>query len=351
MAGSSSNTDTTYNLGAIAHMITTKLNSSNHHVWRSQMLPIFSLNSLLSHIDGSSPPPAAETISDGKPAANPLYAQWLTADQKAVVILHASLSEEALSEVIGLSTARQKWLALESAFCNTSIERIHNLRDQLRLSVKGNTSVSEFGRKFKSLCDQLSAIGHPVDETDKLHWFLCGLGASFETFSTAVRASKPPPPFRDLIIQAENHELFLKSLHGHTQPVVAFNAHTTRPNNNRNRGGGRYPRGSGSGGRGRGRRPPHCQLCRIDGHYANSCPSLHTFASKSPLSDSDLAKAFHAQCHVTSMGPDWTADSGASDHMSNSTNNVTHATPVSGDAKVTFGNGPNHQTGSGPGQM
>ena len=36
--------------------------------------------------------------------------------------------------------------------------------------------------KFKALCDQLSAIGQPVDESDKLHWFLCGLGASFVTF-------------------------------------------------------------------------------------------------------------------------------------------------------------------------
>ncbi|GJR51700.1 ribonuclease H-like domain-containing protein [Tanacetum coccineum] len=45
--------------------------------------------------------------------------------------------------------------------------------------------------------DKLAAIGQPVDEMDKLHWFVCGLGASFETFSTAIRTTKPFTTFRE----------------------------------------------------------------------------------------------------------------------------------------------------------
>ncbi|GJW58829.1 hypothetical protein Tco_0105560 [Tanacetum coccineum] len=61
------------------------------------------------------------------------------------------------------------------------------------------------------------------DETEiKLHWFVCGLGASFETFSTAIRTTKPFTTFRDLLSQAESHEMFLKSLHGSATPPVAF---------------------------------------------------------------------------------------------------------------------------------
>lgn len=51
-------------------------------------------------------------------------------------------------------------------------------------SKKDTSSMSEFGRKFQTICDQLSSIGHPVEENDKLHWFLYGFGSAFESFST-----------------------------------------------------------------------------------------------------------------------------------------------------------------------
>ena len=40
----------------------------------------------------------------------------------------------------------------------------------------------------------------------------------------------------------------------------------------RGRGGGSGGRGAFRGGRGRGRRPPHCQLCRLNGHFASAFP-------------------------------------------------------------------------------
>ncbi|GJV12899.1 hypothetical protein Tco_1354440 [Tanacetum coccineum] len=51
--------------------------------------------------------------------------------------------------------------------------------------------------------------------------------------------------------------------------------------------------------------PPHCQLCRTNGHYASSCPSLHTYASNAATSDANLAQAFTSQCHVTQGHPDY----------------------------------------------
>lgn len=137
---------------------------------------------------------------------------------------------------------------------------------------------------------------------DKLHGFLCGLGAPFETFSTAIRTSKPSPAFRDLLSQAESHEMFLKSLHSSVTPPVAFLSQQNRSGSNRGRQQG-FSRGNHggnqNGGRGcGGRRPPHCQLCRTNGHYASSCPSLSTYASNAPSSDALLAQAFTSQCHV-----------------------------------------------------
>ena len=83
---------------------------------------------------------------------------------------------------MGLSTTHAIWSALKKAYSDSSVERIHSMRDSLRTITKGNSSSSEYSNKFKLFCDKVSAIGHAVNEIDKLHWFLCGLGASFETF-------------------------------------------------------------------------------------------------------------------------------------------------------------------------
>ncbi|GJV84934.1 putative RNA-directed DNA polymerase [Tanacetum coccineum] len=39
----------------------------------------------------------------------------------------------------------------------------------LRNLSKGTSTVSDYGRQFKGICDKLAAIGQPVDEMDKLH--------------------------------------------------------------------------------------------------------------------------------------------------------------------------------------
>ena len=111
--------------------------------------------------------------------------------------------------IVDLCTAREIWVALEVTFGNSSIERVHNLDDQLRQSLKGSKFMAEYSRHFKELCDQLSAIGHSVNSDDQLHRFLCGLGPPSETFSTAVRSSRPAPAFADLLAWAESHQLFL----------------------------------------------------------------------------------------------------------------------------------------------
>lgn len=91
---------------------------------------------------------------------------------------------------------------------------MHTLCDSLSQLKKGSSTVVEFGWKFKSIYDQLSSIGHSLDETDEIHWFLHVLGSSFENFTTTQRLIQPRLLFHDLISQAECHEIFLNSLAG-----------------------------------------------------------------------------------------------------------------------------------------
>ncbi|GJU66919.1 putative RNA-directed DNA polymerase [Tanacetum coccineum] len=326
-------------LNTIIHMLTIKLGPSNYLLWKNQIIPILSYQNLLNHVDGTGITPPSTRREGDTTVDNPDYSAWVLADQKTVIILHASLSEEAVTLIVGLSTARQIWTALEAAYGNSSIERVYTIRDQLRLIQKGTKYVAEYGRLFKTLCDQLAAIGHPVDKSDQLHWFLCGLGPSFETFSTSIRSARPAPSFANLLARTESHEMFYQALHRSSSPTVAFTAtHQPPPSAGRGRGGRSARAPNETGGRCRGRRPPHCQLCQTNGHYANNYPQLPSFASQTPVIDDDLAKAFVAQCYVGSAALDWYVDSGATDHMTATTDNVTNVTPALGTNFVTFGN-------------
>ncbi|XP_022024724.1 uncharacterized protein LOC110925061 [Helianthus annuus] len=271
------------------------------------MEPLLSLQGLISHVDGSVDSPIHTVTTNNKTSPNPEYVSWLAADQRTIVLINATLSEEAMT----------------------------NLRDQLYTLLKGSKSVADFGRQLKGLSDQLAAIGYPVNRDDQTHWFLFGLGPSFESFSAIIKSVQPPPSLQDLISKAESHEMFFRSLHANNQPPFAFTTqadHTNTPVRGRrsSRFAGSSNRGGRNGGRGYNRRLPHCQLCRQSGHYASACPSLSTFANRHNSVDESIANAFLSKCVVNESRPDWFADSGAMDHMTPNDQNVINTTPSSG---------------------
>nr|GEZ05590.1 zinc finger, CCHC-type, Gag-polypeptide of LTR copia-type [Tanacetum cinerariifolium] len=173
MAASSSSDETLFSMNTLLHMMTIKLTSNNYLLWHNQMLPIFTYQKLIRHIDGTSIAPSSTIVVDGKMVPNHTVVPWNEVDQRAVILLQSSLTEESAAEVLGLTTTHQIWLSLEDTYSNACVECVHSLRDSLRQLTKGTSSVSDYCRRFKAICDQLSAIGHSVVEIDKLHWFLC----------------------------------------------------------------------------------------------------------------------------------------------------------------------------------
>ncbi|KAM0067602.1 putative RNA-directed DNA polymerase [Helianthus debilis subsp. tardiflorus] len=278
---SSSNTNPMFN--GLAPMIAIKLTPNNYISWRTQMVPILSIQQLLSHVDGSLTPPTPTIISGEKEITNPSHTSWIRDEQQAIILLNASLSEEVFSITVGLSSAREIWVALEAAFCNASVERVENLRDNLRALKKGDKSVADFARSFKNICDQLTAIGHPIDAMDQVHWFLCGLGTSFESNFFIGQNKTNRPPFNNF-------------------------------------------------------QRPTCQLCNKHGHSAAQCFHLASFA-QSTASPDQLAQAFHAQCQLNATVPDWTSDTGATTHMLPNASPLQNTVPMQGNQKVFFGNG------------
>lgn len=357
MASSSSMNPDALPFATLLHMVTIKLSSSNYLIWRKQMTSILECQSYLSHVDGSKlPPPPLVKDTDGKDVANPEFLSWRATDQRLLTLLLSSLTEESMGEVLGCSTAHSVWTSLASAYSHPSKSRELRLKDDLQLMKRGTMSVTEYGRKFKSLCEQLAAIGRPVDETDKSHWFLRGLGPAFTSFSATRMAISPLPPFADLLSDAEGFSMFQQSMESSGASPVAFAASnqqrkSTHSTNNRGSPSqqvsglsssgsqNRYQQPSpGNNGKGqRPKRPPHCQICRTNGHYADACPDR--YASKSPTA-ANIAEAFQSGCSLGSpTTSDWYLDTGATAHMTASTTSLSDHRNYSGNDHVYVGNG------------
>ena len=96
---------------------------------------------------------------------------------------------------------------------------------------RGSRSISEYSRVFKAHCDQLSTMGCPVEDTDKVHWFLRGLGHEFSSFSTTQLSLTPIPRFKDIVPKAESFDLFSKSIDYTTGGPSAYIVHSSAPSN------------------------------------------------------------------------------------------------------------------------
>ena len=147
------------------------------------------------------------TDNSSTPQPNPAYAAWWLQDQRLLSLLFSSLIEVVMAEVLGLTIARDVWIALENSFSHISKARELQIKDELQLLKRENRSVTEYSCSFKALCDQLNAMGRPIDDTDKSHWFLHGLGTDFANFSTAQMAITPLSSFKDLVPKAESFEI------------------------------------------------------------------------------------------------------------------------------------------------
>ena len=96
------------------------------------------------------------------------------------------------------------------------------LKDDLQLMKRGTKPIVEYVNAIKTICDQLYAIGRPVKNIDKVHWFLHGLGIDFSIFSTTQMIFTSLPCFGDLVSKAESFELFQSSLDSYDSTPTAF---------------------------------------------------------------------------------------------------------------------------------
>ncbi|KAF3776976.1 hypothetical protein EJ110_NYTH39792 [Nymphaea thermarum] len=156
-----------YNLN-VANFVTIKLNQSNFLIWKTQLLGLIESQDMSEFIEGEAavPEPTIKHVKeDGmvEERVNPAYQAWRKSDRLLRGWITGTLAEEVMGTIIGLQTSKEK------------------------------------------ICDELAAIGKPIEDHSKVFWLLSGLGQEYESFTTTMM--KPPTPsYIDVVALLQSHE-------------------------------------------------------------------------------------------------------------------------------------------------
>lgn len=247
-------------------------------------------------------------------------------------------------------------MSLADNYNKGSIAREFELRRSLQLMSKKGKDFVTFCREFRAICDKLSSIGKPVEESMKIFTFLNGLGRDYDPVITVIQSSMtrvPVPTLNDVISEVSGFDVRLQSYDAVSDvtPNMAFQTQRFGYyNNNQNRGRGRGFNGRGRGGystRGRGftqqvnnltgnnSQRHECQICGRTSHTALRCWNRFDNSYQSD----DVPHALSAFPVSDSSGREWVADYGASAHMTSNAAQMTNATIYNGPETVMVADG------------
>lgn len=187
-------------------LISIKLSSNNYLLWKSQILPLIRTMGIEKHLTDDKPP--EEHIADGKgeQLVNPRFNTWKNNDGLLTSWLLGTITEDVLSMIESSDTAYQVWKSLEEQLLSMTKENELHLNEALVSLKKGNSTLEDYLKKFKALCDMLAAMKKPLDETTKVFHLARGLGNNYKDFRVAMLSKAPYPTYNQFVQSLKNHE-------------------------------------------------------------------------------------------------------------------------------------------------
>ena len=273
--------------------ISVKLTDGNFLMWQQQVdIAVYGYG-LEAFITGETdPPPRLIPDQDGESmVSNPAFTTWQRQDRRVAGWLLSSLSENALTLVVGLRSARDIWCALETNFASRSTAKVMQYSQQMQNLKKDALSMTEYLGKMRTYFDLLGTVGCRILEAEQVLHIMGGLGQEYNPTVCAVTSRSDPWSIGDVSAFLLSFESRMESTRANSissdgsQPSLNMLQQQSgqkrdQPNHNNNkfeagsgRGfGGRNQRG-GRGGRGYGRGGNKivCQLCEKPGHSAAKC--------------------------------------------------------------------------------
>ncbi|KAL5782158.1 hypothetical protein ACOSP7_007187 [Xanthoceras sorbifolium] len=352
-----------------------KLNKDNYISWKAQVLPAIRALELGDLISGAKAPPKLIRVQSSTEigtefTVNKSYTAWMKADQLLLCWLFSTISQDIVGQVVVSLTSFELRNTLENTYSKHSMARVLQLKQKLQNVKKGSSAISEFFIQIKSLSDSLKAAGHVVIECDLMLSVLNGLGHEYDPVVVLISNEQKTMSFHYAQYLLMMHEQRIEQLNSTTQLEVqsaSANYAVYDSNDKRfQRGGYNNGRGSNSQCRGRSRggwwnnnnnRPP-CQICRREGHSAYKCYNRFdrnfqqsvnnqnsTFGAPSPPAGYNPNQAHLVQNTAyfaspeTVSDPSWHADTGATNHVTNSVGNLFAHSEYHGNERLAVGNG------------
>ncbi|MCI10386.1 hypothetical protein A2U01_0031479 [Trifolium medium] len=143
-----------------------------------------------------------------------------------------------------------------------------SLKELLSSISKGTQSMFSYLQSIKSISDELSLIGHPLDDLDLVIYALNGLGPSFREFLASIHTRDSPILFHELYDKLVDFEVFLQREESMNTSLSMTANHVQRrhPSNGHN-----FDRNYNN----RVHQENFC--CDIPGHSARSCYKIRGY--------------------------------------------------------------------------
>ncbi|XP_044370836.1 protein transport protein SEC31 [Triticum aestivum] len=176
--------------------ISLDLAAHNYYHWRHLFHIHLGRCGLRHHIHPSSVPQPA----------NP---RWVKDDLTIIQWIYTRISTELFNLVSNDdATAADLWAALQQLFQDNSDARINALHTELRTITQGDSPVTVFCQRIKSIGDELRQLGDHVDDRVLINALLVGLGEQFEKQVAFIPMLRPYPSFGEvrslLQLEAQN---------------------------------------------------------------------------------------------------------------------------------------------------
>ncbi|KAF6134584.1 hypothetical protein GIB67_022324 [Kingdonia uniflora] len=269
--------------------------------------------------------------------------------------LLSSLSRTTLAQVVGLSTSRAIWDALQKHYASKARARIMQLRRELQTMHKGSKPMKDYFLHAKELTDSLAASGHPMSDSDLQQIILSGLDNAYDAIVTMLTTTMADITMDDFYAHLIAFDMRLEAqtvmLEQHPVANVATQQRnmSLKPgfNHNQNRNcsynGNQYRNCGQSMNRFPNRSQPvqsvvgPCLICGRKNHTAQICwyrSDQMSQAAPSPPTTYVAAPGSFANHN-------WIPDSGATHHLTPNFNNFHLQAEYDGPDQIRVDNGTN----------
>lgn len=308
---------------------------------------------------------------------NPKFVEWEQRDRLLSSWLVGSMIEDILNQLLDYNSANEIWMALASTYASRNTAKMMQYQTQLQNLKKGGLHMKDYLAQVKHLVSCLTAVGHKISDQDHVIYLLSGLGSEYESIVSVISSKTKPKPLQEvysLLLSSEVRIEKNNSTSSSTLPSINLTTLQSSNNNelhpspshsqprsnysnnwgNKNRGN-RLSRGRGWNNSNNNRL--QCQLCMKFGHTVNRCffrfdKSFHS--ANNSNSRFNNSATFNGSANLTTHGPNssdfstyshssgetnWYPDTGATNHVTYDSSNLSQVSDYNGGQHIKIGNG------------